>query len=206
MANKDYTGPRLDPADVGDDPIAEVRRWFGEASPSEPQANAVTLATVGADGRPSARVVLVQEIDARGFAFYTNYESRKGRELDARPDAALVYFWPSVHRQVRVEGRVERLTPEESDRYFAKRPRGSQIGAVASPQSEVIADREGLERAVAELDARYAGAAPPRPAHWGGYRLVPDVVELWQGQTSRLHDRVRYRLDGGRWIKERLAP
>jgi pyridoxamine 5'-phosphate oxidase len=206
MAN-DYSGARLDPACVADDPVVLFGGWFAEAvAAGAPEPNPLTLATVGADGRPAARMVLLKDGDAAGFVFFTNYQSRKGQDLLAHPVAALVFYWYAVHRQVRIEGRVERLGTAESDAYFQSRPRGSQLGAIVSPQSQVIPDREGLDRRVAELEAELAGGSPPRPEHWGGYRVVPDVVELWQGQTDRLHDRVRYRRDGDRWIKDRLAP
>ncbi len=203
---EDYEGSPLDPASCDADPIVEVRRWMrmavdgGIATP-----NAMTLATVDDRGRPAARIVLLKEIDDRGFVFYTNYDSRKGRDLAAHPFAALVLYWEPLHRQLRVEGAIERVTAAESDAYFASRPHGSRIGAAASPQSQVIASRAPLEQAVAELSAKYPDTVP-RPEHWGGYRVVPDTIELWQGQPSRLHDRVRYRLVGGAWQRERLAP
>ena len=202
-----YEGAPLEPEACDPDPIVEVRRWMKVAVDggiSTP--NAMTLATVDERGRPAARIVLLKEIDARGFVFYTNYASRKGHDLSAHPCAALVLFWEILHRQIRIEGAVERMTGEESDAYFASRPRGSQLGAIASPQSQPIADRAALEalvRAVSET----SGAGPlPRPAHWGGYRVVPDVIELWQGQPSRLHDRVRYVRAAGGWQRDRLAP
>jgi pyridoxamine 5'-phosphate oxidase len=202
-----YAGTSLDPASVADDPLVQFRRWFADATAAGlEQPNTMCLATVGADGRPSARMVLLKEVDDAGFVFYSNYGSRKGTELAAQPVAALVFYWQELHRQVRIEGRVERVAAAESDAYFASRPRGSQLGAVASPQSQVIADRAVLDRRVAELEAELGGAAPARPEHWGGYRLIPDVVELWQGQDNRLHDRVRYRRELATWIKERLAP
>ena len=202
-----YGGPPLEPEMLDADPIVEFRAWFQAATAAGcVQPNAMTLATVGAGGRPSARIVLLKELDDRGFVFFGNYDSRKGRELAAHAAAALVFFWEPVHRQVRVEGTVERITAEESDAYFSSRPRGSQLGAIASPQSQVIPDRGVLDRRVAELTAELAERAPPRPPHWGGYRLVPDAIEFWQGRTDRLHDRIRYRRDGGVWIRERLAP
>lgn len=204
---KEYALNGLGEADVAPDPIAQFQAWFGQALAAKlPEPNAMVLATVGADGQPSARVVLLKELDADGFVFYTNYESRKGRELDAGGRAALVFYWADLERQVRVEGGVERVGAAQSDAYFASRPAGSRIGSAASPQSQVISGREELERRVAELAAQHPDGAIARPAHWGGYRLRPAVVEFWQGRPSRLHDRIRYRLDGGRWTVERLAP
>jgi pyridoxamine 5'-phosphate oxidase len=189
------------------DPIALVRRWFADAQAAGiEQPDAMTLATVGADGRPSARAVLLKGIDRRGFAFFTNYESRKARELDANPHAALVLLWIQLQRQVRVGGRVERLSPEESDAYFATRPRGSQLGAWASRQSEPLPDRAALEARWAALEERYASGVVPRPPHWGGYRVEPDEIEVWQGRANRLHDRFRYRRSADGWSRERLQP
>jgi len=173
------------------------------------EPNAMTLATVGPDGRPSARMVLLKGFDHRGFVFYTNYSSRKGRELTANPAAALVFWWPPpVHRQVRIEGLVERVSHEESDAYFRTRPFGSQLGAWASNQSEVIAGRDILELRLERLTATYAGGEVPLPPYWGGYRLAPDVIEFWQGRPNRLHDRLRYSRDGATagWTLERLSP
>jgi pyridoxamine 5'-phosphate oxidase len=200
---KDYVGAPLDPADCDADPIVEVRCWFDAAVTAQlPTVNAMTLATIDERGRPAARIVLLKELDARGFVFFTNYDSRKGHELAAHPHAALVLFWEPMHRQVRVEGRVERIAAAESDAYFASRPRGSQLGAIASPQSQRIASRTWLEERIAAL-----GDGPvARPDHWGGYRVIPEMIELWQGQPSRLHDRVRYTRSGDAWLRERLAP
>jgi pyridoxamine 5'-phosphate oxidase len=202
-----YAGMPLDPADCDPDPIVEFRRWFqGAVDAQLPTVNAVTLATVDERGRPAARIVLLKDVDERGFVFFTNYESRKAQDLVAHPFAALVAFWEPLHRQVRIEGAIEKVEPEASDAYFASRPRGSQIGAIASPQSQPIASREVLQDRVAETERSVGAAEPARPAHWGGYRLVPDMIELWQGQPSRLHDRVRYRREHGRWVRDRLAP
>jgi pyridoxamine 5'-phosphate oxidase len=202
-----YQGTPLDPADCDPDPLVEFRRWFQLAVEAQlPTVNAMTLATVDERGRPAARIVLLKEVDDRGFVFFTNYDSRKGHDLAVHPFAALVAFWEPLHRQIRVEGAVERIAAADSDAYFASRPRGSQIGAIASPQSQPIASRAVLELRVAEIEGALGGAAPVRPAHWGGYRVVPDMVELWQGQLSRLHDRVRYRRDGAGWQRDRLAP
>lgn len=206
---QDYAGPPLDPSTVADDPLVQFRVWFDAAKAAgEPEPTVMTLATVGSDGRPSARIVLLKGVDATGFTFYTNYESRKGRDMVADPVAALVFYWRTMHRQVRVEGRVEQLTAAESDAYFVTRPRASQLGAIASPQSRVIPDRSSLERRVGELDTELHGAPAQRPPHWGGFRVVPELFELWQGQPNRLHDRVQYRRDRqlSTWIKERLAP
>jgi pyridoxamine 5'-phosphate oxidase len=198
---------RLDPGAVDADPIAQFRAWFREAQAGgiyEPEA--MTVATVNADGRPSCRYVLLRGLDERGFAFFTNYESDKARALTAHPYAALTFGWLVIHRSVRVEGAVERLPETESDAYFASRPRGAQIGAWASPQSRALPDRAELERRVAEAEARYAGADVPRPPHWGGFLVRPERLELWQGRPNRLHDRVRYERDGRGWRIERLAP
>ncbi len=198
----------LSESDLPADPIALVRRWYADAQAAGvQQPDAMTLATATADGRPSARAVLLKGIDARGFVFYTNYESRKGRELDANPRAALVLLWLALDRQVRVTGDVARLDPEESDAYFATRPRGSQLGAWASQQSRPLADRADLEQRWQALDQRYGGAAVPRPPHWGGYRVEPDEVEAWQGRSNRLHDRFRYTRTGDDgWTHVRLQP
>ena len=203
---KSYERDALDEAASAADPLQQFEHWLQQALKAQlPEPNAMTLATVGADGRPSTRVVLIKEADARGVVWYTNYESRKGRELAANPQAALQFHWVELERVVRIEGRVEKVDAAESDRYFATRPLDSRIGAWASPQSQVIASRAVLVANAARYGAQFL-LHPPRPPHWGGYRLVADTWEFWQGRKSRLHDRLRYRLDGGAWVRERLAP
>jgi pyridoxamine 5'-phosphate oxidase len=204
---RDYEGQRLDPAEVAPEPIAQFNAWFaaaGEAGIYEPEA--MTVSTVDADGHPTSRFVLLRGLDERGFSFYTNYRSAKGRALEAHPYAALTFGWLQIHRSVRVEGPVQRLPEAESDAYFASRPRGARLGAWVSPQSAVIAGREELDRAFAEAEARYAGGEIPRPPHWGGFLVRPRRVEFWEGRPNRLHDRVRYERDGEGWRIERLAP
>jgi pyridoxamine 5'-phosphate oxidase len=206
---KDYKLAALGEADIDHSPFVQFEKWFAEAVAAKVnEPNAMTLATVNKDGKPAARIVLIKDFDTRGATFFTNYESRKANDLAANDDAALVFFWPELERQVRIEGRVEKVSPAESDAYYAVRPLGSRIGAWASPQSRVIASREALEAAVAaETAAR--GMQPSRPAHWGGYRVMPTLFEFWQGRASRLHDRLCYQLNkdkGETWQVVRLAP
>ena len=191
---------------AADAPLEQFERWLADAVKSGmADPHAMTLATVGADGRPSTRVVLLKSVDTAGLVWFTNYNSRKAGDLAANPLAAVQFHWPGLDRVVRVEGRVEKVSTQESDEYYAMRPLDSRIGAWASPQSEVISSRAVLLANAAAASAKY-GLRPPRPEHWGGYRLVPDYWEFWQGRKSRLHDRIRYRLDDGSWLKERLAP
>jgi pyridoxamine 5'-phosphate oxidase len=203
---KSYERDELDENASAADPLDQFRTWLDQAlSAGLPEPNAMTLATVGADGRPSTRVVLIKGFDERGIVWYTNYESRKGRELALHPFAALQFHWVELERVVRIEGRVEKVSDAESDAYYASRPLDSRLGAWASPQSQVIPSRAVLVTAAAQAAARYR-MHPPRPPHWGGYRLQPDRWEFWQGRKSRLHDRLRYRLEDGHWVRERLAP
>jgi pyridoxamine 5'-phosphate oxidase len=200
------TGVLLE-SEVDRDPLAQFRRWYADAERAGirmPQAMA--LATAGGDGAPSARMVLLKGIEEGEFVFYTGYVSRKAGELAANPKAALLFYWDPLGRQVRVEGTVRRVSADESDAYFATRPRGAQLAAAASRQSAVLSNREELDAKVAELEQRYAGGEVPRPEHWGGYRLAPEVYELWQHREDRAHDRLRYRREGDGWILERLSP
>lgn len=203
---KSYERDELDERASNADPFEQFKAWLNQALTGKlPEPNAMTLATVGTDGRPSTRVVLVKGIDERGLIWYTNYDSRKGRELAGNPNAALQFHWVELERVVRLEGTVERVDGALSDAYYATRPLASRIGAWASPQSEVIASRAVLEAATAKAAAQH-GADPARPPHWGGYRLVPHTWEFWQGRRSRLHDRLRYSRRGDTWVRERLAP
>lgn len=207
----EYSRGELDEASAHADPLQQFARWWDEATRSEiREVNAMTLATAAADGRPSARTVLLKDFDARGFVFYSNYASRKGQELEANPRASLLFFWKELERQVRVDGRVERVSAADSDAYFSSRPLASRIGAWASPQSEVISGKAWLLARAAEMGLRH-GLSPARPPHWGGFRVLPEVIEFWQGRPSRLHDRLRYRLQEqgtgtAVWLRERLAP
>jgi pyridoxamine 5'-phosphate oxidase len=203
---RSYERAELDEHASSSDPLKQFELWFQQALDAQlPEPNAMTLATVGDNGRPSTRIVLVKGFDDRGIVWYTNYHSRKGRELAAHPFAALQFHWIELERVVRIEGRVEQVDPEQSDAYYRTRPLDSRIGAWASPQSEVIASRAVLVANAAKYGAKYL-LNPPRPPHWGGYRLVPDSWEFWQGRKSRLHDRLRYRLADTGWVRERLAP
>jgi len=203
---KSYERGALEETDAALDPLRQFGTWMDEAFAAKvPEPSAMTLATVGADGRPSTRIVLIKGFDARGIVWFTNYGSRKGRELAAHPFAALQFHWVELERVVRIEGSVERVDDAESDAYFASRPLDSRIGAWASPQSEVISSRGVLVANAAKVATRFL-MNPPRPPHWGGFRLKPEAWEFWQGRKSRLHDRLRYRLVDGNWIRDRLAP
>lgn len=204
----EYRRGRLTQDKLDPDPLVTFAAWFDEARQVKVhEPNAMTLATVGPDGHPSARVVLLKGVDARGFCFFTNYSSRKGDELAVNPWAALVFWWGVLERQVRVEGEVERLTAAESDDYYQSRPKGARLGAWVSAQSQVIPNRQVLETRLAYLEAEYADSDPPRPPYWGGYRVVPTAIEFWQGGTHRLHDRLRYvKTIDGAWRIERLSP
>jgi pyridoxamine 5'-phosphate oxidase len=208
-ARKEYEQDSLDESSVDRDPFRQFATWYDAAvAAGVPEPEAMTLSTATPDGRPSARIVLLRGFDARGFCFFTNYESRKGRELESNPHAALTVHWAALERQVRIEGRVERTTAAESDAYFTSRPSASRIGAWSSPQSAVIADRPALEQLFERFRVEHPDdTAIPRPDHWGGYRLVPERIEFWQGRPSRLHDRLRFSREAAdTWLIERLAP
>ncbi len=203
---RDYKLAALSETEVAATPLAQFDKWFKEAlNAALPEPNAMTLATCDSQARPSARVVLIKGYDERGFVFFTNYESHKGQDLTANNRAALLFFWPELERQIRIQGRVEKISAAMSDDYYRARPLASRIGAWASPQSQVLPSRTALESRVAAFEAEY-GENPPRPAHWGGYRVAPQVLEFWQGRGDRLHDRIQYRLNNGKWNIERLAP
>jgi pyridoxamine 5'-phosphate oxidase len=204
---RDYTRDGLIEANAPDDPFSLFATWFQQAVEVErTEANAMMLATVGENGQPHLRTLLLKGADDRGFVFFTNYESAKGQQLASRPLAAMTFWWHDLERQVRIEGQVERISEAESDAYYESRPAGSRLGAWASPQSRVIDGREVLEANLASLQQRHADAPPPRPPHWGGYRLLPEMMEFWQGRPSRLHDRLCYQRQGSAWARVRLAP
>jgi len=204
---RNYTRDGLVESQAPDDPFSLFGLWFSQAVEVEStEPNAMMLATVDGHGQPHLRTLLLKGFDSRGFVFFTNYQSAKGEQLLAHPRAAMTFWWPDLERQVRIEGQVELVSDEESDQYFHSRPLGSRLGAWTSPQSQVISGREELEQRLAAVQAQYADSAPPRPPHWGGFRLVPQMVEFWQGRPSRLHDRLRYRRSDEQWLRERLAP
>lgn len=203
---KEYTLKTLDIESVKSDAFEQFNEWFSEALNAQMlEPTAMHLATVSAEGKPSGRIVLLKGVDT-GFLFFTNYESRKGKALAHNQFVCLTFFWAELERQVRIEGRVEKVSAEISDTYFHSRPKASQIGAIASPQSQVIADRSILEQEIQTLTTQYENDLPPRPMHWGGYRVLPETIEFWQGRQSRLHDRIRYTFDNHIWKIERLAP
>lgn len=204
---REYASQGLDENSVAADPIVQFQNWFKnavEAGQVDPEA--MMLSTVNSQGRPSGRVVLLKRCDEHGFVFFTNYDSRKSREMIAHPQVALTFYWPVIHRQVRIEGVAQKVPAKESEEYFKTRPRGSQLGAWASPQSEIINSRDMLEKRLAEIEERFADQAIPCPTFWGGFRVKPDMIEFWQGRENRLHDRILYTLQDGRWQICRLAP
>jgi pyridoxamine 5'-phosphate oxidase len=203
-----YALSGLNETDLLETPFQQFQLWLEQAIAAElPEPNAMTLATLSEQGKPIARMVLLKGLDEKGFVFYTNYDSAKGKQLTETDSAALVFWWAGLERQVRVEGTVEKVSSEESDAYFQSRPKASQLGAWASPQSQVIENRDILEKRLAQLEEKYATEKVPRPTHWGGFRVIPTAIEFWQGRPSRLHDRIRYELDEkGDWFYQRLAP
>lgn len=205
---REYIRASLDVSDTLENPIEQFQKWFKEAQESEvTEPNAMTLSTVSQEGKPDARIVLIKDVKENGFTFFTNYQSRKAKDLEHNPHAALTFYWPELERQIRIEGAVEKVEDSSSDQYFKSRPRGSQIGAWASPQSQVIANRGLLEIRQREIEERFAETEVPRPQHWGGYLLRPERIEFWQGRASRLHDRIVYeKQEGGNWVRKRLAP
>jgi pyridoxamine 5'-phosphate oxidase len=203
---RDYLGKPLLEDEAGLDPFVLFERWFADAREKEPDPVAMTLATATRQGRPNARIVLLKGFDARGFVFYTNYNSRKARELEETRRATLLFFWASHERQVRIEGTVERVSAQESDAYFAQRPLDSRISVYASRQSEAVESRQALDDLFARAAQRFSDGQVPRPEWWGGYRVVPEAFEFWQGRIGRLHDRLRYERDAGAWNRRRLAP
>ncbi len=205
---KEYTLQELTIEKTADEPMAQFNQWLKEALQAQlPEPNAMHLSTVSKEGKPSGRIVLLKELEADGFTFYTNYQSRKGKELAENPWVSLTFFWAELERQVRIEGTISFVSPQQSDEYFHSRPRASQLGAIASPQSQVVADRSILEQKLTSFEEKFGNAEIPRPSHWGGYSVKPEKVEFWQGRRSRLHDRIQYvRQENGNWIKQRLAP
>lgn len=204
---KDYTKETLNETDVDPNPFQQFQHWFDQAVKAElPEPNAMTLATASKDGIPAARIVLLKAVDDRGFTFFTNYNSNKGKELEANPQAALVFLWTELERQVRIVGSVEKVSAEESDGYFFSRPHNSRLGAWASEQSEIIPNRDVLEQKLAALKVEYESQEVPRPPHWGGFRVIPREIEFWQGRPSRLHDRLLYCRQGDHWTIERMSP
>lgn len=204
---QDYRAAELTQKEVNKNPIKQFEKWFSDALEAQLyEPNVMTLATVDKSGKPNARIVLLKGFDELGFSFYTNYLSTKGKELKKNPYACLVFFWADLERQIRIEGKVEKLDKETSEAYFHSRPQGSQIGAIASPQSQIISDRTSLEKKVDELTSTYKDKTIPKPAHWGGYIVKPIAIEFWQGRTNRLHDRIKYDLIDGKWQINRLAP